>query len=327
MQIQNRTCSIVLERAERDSAKGLPEMEKKTEASYLNAGYRTTCHSVFPGVTLIYADACGQSGVSVKPDREHVIEMLHCREGRMECSFPTESCYIGPDDLLIARAGDISETLYFPRKHYRGISVRMDIDHMPECLSCLLDDVTVCPRRLAEKFCKDKSCFIARANPSVAHIFSELYSVPAEIQKGYFKVKILELLLFLSVLDTKQDEYDVRTLSRSQVALAKEVSRYLSEHMETRITLKGLTEHFHMSGTYIKTAFRTVYGISLYAYIRGQKMESAAYMLQHTDKSVLEIAGAHGYDNGSKFASAFRDVKGMLPSEYRSQNRDRQICV
>ena len=52
-----------------------------------------------------------------------------------------------------------------------------------------------------------------------------------------------------------------------------------------------------------------------------QKMESAAYMLEHTDKSVLQIAGEHGYDNGSKFASAFRQVKGMTPSAYRAAHR------
>ena len=46
-------------------------------------------------------------------------------------------------------------------------------------------------------------------------------------------------------------------------------------------------------------------------------MESAAYMLEYTDKTVLEIANCHGYDNSSKFAVAFRSVKGMSPTEYR----------
>ena len=48
-------------------------------------------------------------------------------------------------------------------------------------------------------------------------------------------------------------------------------------------------------------------------------MESAAYMLEHTDKSILEIANAHGYYNGSKFANAFRTVKGCNPKEYRKK--------
>lgn len=56
------------------------------------------------------------------------------------------------------------------------------------------------PGLLAEKFCCNGGGFAARSSPRAEHVFSELYSVPEEIRKGYFKVKILELLLFLSTL-------------------------------------------------------------------------------------------------------------------------------
>lgn len=55
-----------------------------------------------------------------------------------------------------------------------------------------------------EKFCANGGYFAARSSASVEHIFSELYSVPEEIRKGYFKVKVLELLLFLSALPTER---------------------------------------------------------------------------------------------------------------------------
>ena len=91
--------------------------------------------------------------------------------------------------------------------------------------------------------------------------------------------------------------------------------------MDDRFTLEQLSEYFHVSGTQIKTAFKAVYGVSFYSYIRTQKMESAAYMLEYTDKSILEISGEHGYDNASKFANAFKTVKGITPTEYRSRNK------
>ena len=198
--------------------------------------------------------------------------------------------------------------------------MRIDVDRAPNCLSCLLDDVNVKPQAIAEKFCGEKSCFIARSDPSVEHIFSELYSVPEEIKRGYFKIKILELLLFLSVLDTGENEID-SVYSAMQVDLAKQVSVYLTKNMDKRITLEQIARHFHVSGTHIKNIFKGVYGVSLYAYTRAIKMESAAYMLEYTDRTVTDIAGEHGYDNSSKFARAFREVKGMTPSEYRSKNK------
>lgn len=289
--------------------------------------YSMTVYQVFPGIQFIYSDAHIQSVrfEERKTTSDHIFEISHCREGRLECNVKGEFWYLSPGDIAIARTNSISRSSYFPLGHYHGITVRIDLEKTPKCLSCLLDDVTVRPKAIAEKFCGKKGGFLARANPSFEHIFSELYSVPAAIQKGYFKIKTLELLLFLSALDTEQDELGNRTYTKIQVDLAKEVSRYLMEHKNDRITLEQLSDRFHISGTHIKNTFKGVYGVSLGAYIRTQKMESAAYMLEYTDRSILDIANEHGYDNGSKFASAFRAVKGVNPAEYRNANCKKTI--
>ena len=90
--------------------------------------------------------------------------------------------------------------------------------------------------------------------------------------------------------------------------------------MDKRITLDQVSERFHVSGTQIKKSFKAVYGVSMYAFIRTQKMHSAAAMLKSTDFTILEIAGEYGYENGSKFAGAFKAVMGMSPNEYRIKN-------
>ena len=50
---------------------------------------------------------------------------------------------------------------------------------------------------------------------------------------------------------------------------------------------------------------------------------AAALMLKQTDHTVLDVAGRFGYDNGSKFAKAFRDVMGMSPKEYRQKEQQK----
>lgn len=281
----------------------------------------TVVHDVFPGIQLCYIGAHTSGSHAGAPPSPDVLEIHHCREGRMECRLGDKLCYMASGDLLIARAATLGRARQFPLQHYHGAVVRMDMRRTPRCLSCFLQDVTVQPEALAQRLCGQDGCFIARSDPAVAHLFAELYAVPPVIQKGYYKVKILELLLFLSVLDTGQDEFSRHALPSSQAELANKVSRYLMAHRDERIPLETLSARFAVSGTLIKNAFRAVYGIPLYAYIRAQKMESAAYMLEHTDKPVLQIAGEHGYDNGSKFANAFRQVKGMTPSAYRAAHQ------
>ncbi len=296
---------------------------KSNSADALNNGrYIADEYAVFPGISIVYYNSHTYRGVLKENDvnTKYVFEIFHCREGRMECSIADDFCYISPGDLLIAKTEQLSSSLYFPLRHYHGITIRIDISRTPKCLSCFLQDVAVQPEAIKEKFCGKKSYYIARSNLSVEHIFSELYAVPNEIRQGYSKIKILELMLFLSAYEIKSEKSDNCSVSPIQANLAKNAAKYLTENMYEKITLEQTANKFHVSATAIKTSFKSVFGVSFYAYIKTQKMESAAYMLEYTDKTVCEIANEHGYDNSSKFATAFRSVKGVSPTQYRAQN-------
>ena len=170
---------------------------------------------------------------------------------------------------------------------------------------------------LEMKFCSEKPYSIMRENISIEHIFSELYSVPENIRKGYHKVKVLELLLFLSGLEYKGESEERRYFSRSQVTAAKEAKKYLLAHLDEHITITELADMLGISSTSLKICFKGVYGDTINGYITNCKMQKAASLLKNTDKSVLEIAGIVGYNNGSKFAGAFRRVMNKSPNEYR----------
>ena len=283
--------------------------------------YESKEYEVFPGISIAYYNSHTQEACFERQNEDSdVLEIFHCREGRMECSVEEEFCYISPGDLLITKSGAMTGLLYFPLRHYHGITIRIDTKKTPKCLSCFLRDVAVQPKIIEEKFCKECKYFIARSNTSVEHIFSELYAVPKEIRQGYSKIKVLELMLFLSVFDIEKYKSSNATVSVHQVSLAKSIVEFLNKKMGEKITLQQLSQKFGVSATVIKNSFKAVYGVSFYSYIKTQKMESAAYMLEYTDKTVLEIANDHGYDNSSKFAVAFRSVKNMSPNEYRAKN-------
>ena len=108
--------------------------------------------------------------------------------------------------------------------------------------------------------------------------------------------------------------------SVAHASLAAAVRDYLDQHPEKRVTLAKLETVFHVSGTSIKSAYREAYGVSLYADTKRRKMLAAADALRNTTRTVLEIAGSLGYDNASKFATAFRSVHGVSPTEYREKS-------
>lgn len=110
---------------------------------------------------------------------------------------------------------------------------------------------------------------------------------------------------------------DGRCCSPAQFHLAESVCRYLLDHMDRHFTIPQLSAQFHTSPTQIKLCFRKVYDTPVYSYIRTQKMRHAAGQLAHSRRSILDIAGDYGYDNGGKFAAAFRQVMGLSPTRYR----------
>jgi len=208
----------------------------------------------------------------------------------------------------------------FPLCHYHGISICIDIDAAPDCLSCFLDDVNVCPGELAGRLCGKENCFIIRSQDYIEHIFSELYSVPESCKKGYYKIKILELLLVLGSVSPKKNSAPSLSLSKMQVDLAKKAASWLSENLDSQTTVAELSGRFHVSQTHLQNAFKGVYGVPVSSYIRILKMQSAALRLVHTDASILEIAAEFGYSNVGKFASAFHKIMGETPGEYRKMH-------
>ena len=277
-----------------------------------------TVYPVFSGIELVYYDVHMQScDINLAKEREMLI-ITHCQEGRIEFEYKNgEYLYLASGDLSIQKNTENIRHRYCPLSHYHGVSVAIDMNRVPRCFSCILDDVFVSPEELEMKFCSEKPYSIMRENISIEHIFSELYSVPENIRKGYHKVKVLELLLFLSGLEYKGESEERRYFSRSQVTAAKEAKKYLLAHLDEHITITELADMLGISPTSLKICFKGVYGDTINGYITNYKMQKAAALLKNTDKSVLEIAGIVGYNNGSKFAGAFRKVMNKSPNEYR----------
>lgn len=274
-----------------------------------------TSYPVFPGIDLIYNDIHADLQIKAPGKETGVFEINHCNEGRVEFEYGDVSCFLAPGDLSVSRPDAGVRQTRFPTGHYHGITVRIDTARAPDCLSCVLQGVDVNISSLEEKFCGNKPWFAARSSASIEHVFSELYRVPPQIRRGYFKVKILELIMFLSVLPVEANR---PSYSRTQVRLAQSISKYLLENTEERITVTDLSKHFGASSTMINTSFRGVYGMTPAAFLRAQKMHAAAELLRRSDRTVLDIANQFGYDNASKFAKAFRDVIGVPPNSYRA---------
>lgn len=225
----------------------------------------------------------------------------------MERQHESGHCFLAPGDLSVTLLSDAQGTARFPTGHYHGVTVTLDPKRAPDCLSCILQDVNVRPAMLAEKFCDRSGYFAARSSARVEHIFSELYQVPEAFRMGYFKVKILELLLFLSALELPAGR---RSYSGAQVLLARRAAEYLEQNAG------GLRHSFGACG-----AFRRLARAAL-GKLPGRLRHDARRVPARAENARRGGAPAHDRSDGAGHRRAVRlrqrqQIRKGLPKRHR----------
>ncbi|AOR25074.1 helix-turn-helix domain-containing protein [Clostridium taeniosporum] len=278
-----------------------------------------TVYKIFTGIELVYNEFEAATCLCDLPMYDNIIEINHCKEGREECILLDGSfLYMGEGDLSINMMSNHADTIGFPLKHYKGISVMIYMDEIVNEVPEILKDVNIDIYNLKEKFCSNDKCFIMRAKDKIEHIFSELYSVPESVQKAYFKLKVLELLVFLSIIDPSEEE-EKEYYSKDQVERIKEIKKFITENLQHRYTIEELAKMYCISPTTLKTYFKGVYGTSIASYIKEYRIKNAAISLRQTKNSIADVALSVGYESQSKFAAVFKKIMGISPLEYRKK--------
>ncbi|MDU2570492.1 MAG: AraC family transcriptional regulator, partial [Veillonella sp.] len=184
-------------------------------------------------------------------------------------------------------------------------------------LDALVTEARIDLTQLANRFCEHSDFgMMMEETEAVRQIFSSLYKVPDQIKGHYFKLKVIEIFLLLSIISTTNHEKR-SSYRKQQVDIVKAVNEYISTQFMKRITIDSLSDRFDIPTSTLKRCFKGVYGTTIHQYLKECRINAAKRLLQESDQSVLEIANAVGYENGSKFTSAFKESTGVTPSAYR----------
>ncbi len=284
-------------------------------------GYGTmVCHHLLPGIDLIFNEFHMSS--CFRPDfpSYNVLEINHCQKGGYACEFCDGTHLImGEGDLAVNRLSGIKAMdSYFPGKDYKGLCIIIDIDRASCSLKAFPQDVQVDLASFVARLCPAGNCFCSHASAGIQHIFSSLYDLSPDTVSGIFKLKVLELFLYLDHLADEEPQY-AQPVPAHYLGTMRHVECFLRENLDENIPLEKLCQRFGLGMTSLKQYFRTLYGCPPATYRKICRMQQAARLLRSTSATITEIAGRSGYENISKFSSAFKSVMGASPTEYRNQ--------
>ena len=285
-----------------------------------HAGTSISRHKVFDGIDLMFLDVKQETIQFYAKSHTKTFAINHCEEGRIECKFTSgDYLYMGPGDMSLGwhTHADYQHENYFPTKLFKGIVLLVDVEKAQPVLDALVAEARIDLTQLANRFCEHSDFgMMMEETESVRQIFSSLYNVPDQIKGHYFKLKVIEIFLLLSVISTANQEKR-SSYRKQQVDIVKAVNKYISTQFMKRITIDSLSDRFDVPTSTLKRCFKGVYGTTIHHYLKECRINAAKRLLQESDQSVLEIANAVGYENGSKFTSAFKEATGVTPSAYR----------
>ncbi|AHG65915.1 response regulator transcription factor [Advenella mimigardefordensis] len=103
------------------------------------------------------------------------------------------------------------------------------------------------------------------------------------------------------------------------------VMQYAQENLAEDLSLPKLSALVSMNKKRLNRAFNNICGCSAFEYIRDLRMRTAKHLLATTSLRTLTIAEDVGFSNAANFATAFLNVQGMTPSEYRRKTRQLRV--
>lgn len=98
---------------------------------------------------------------------------------------------------------------------------------------------------------------------------------------------------------------------------AKKAVVFIGRNFSQNITLSQVAEHVHLNPAYFSVLFKQTIGYSFKEYLNMVRIEESKRLLANTNSSIMDIAGACGFEGQSYFSKIFRKYTGMTPKQFR----------
>ncbi|MDK8191029.1 response regulator [Paenibacillus sp. UMB7766-LJ446] len=126
---------------------------------------------------------------------------------------------------------------------------------------------------------------------------------------------------------TKQTSESIRkadeqtSYSQEMIDGVKKAVMIMQNDLDQAFTASGLSQQLNISRSYFSQCFKDIMGKTFNDYSRYIRMEKSKEYLLNTNNTIFWIAERVGYTDEKYFSRIFRELTGLLPSEFRQLGR------
>ncbi|MFT3736642.1 MAG: AraC family transcriptional regulator [Rhodocyclaceae bacterium] len=137
------------------------------------------------------------------------------------------------------------------------------------------------------------------------------------LHKLYLESRALELITesFADLFAAPANADGITPRMRARIAdLCEWLDASLQEGTADELDLAAIARHAGLNASSLQQQFRAVQGLSIVAWLRGRRLDTARAALERDGLSVAQAAELAGYGSAANFATAFRKRFGHCPS-------------
>ncbi|MCQ2968842.1 MAG: helix-turn-helix domain-containing protein [Clostridium sp.] len=236
-------------------------------------------------------------------------EIVYIADGKAEYSIDMNTFTLEKGQLLVMEKGVLH-------------SITSDKEHPVDAWTCMIGNYKFCNNNEDVMLLSNKTFHIMHTGiheEFIKNTFKEMYNLCLNNNSTSHSIcDILATSLASLIYNLTPNEEEVTQNKNS--SFIRDVLVYISEHYTEKITLKKLSEVFHMSTGHISHSFTKEYGVSPINYAIDLRICDAKLMLINSDDSLVSIARKVGYDNPTHFTNIFTNRLNCSPTEYREHH-------
>jgi YesN/AraC family two-component response regulator len=116
-------------------------------------------------------------------------------------------------------------------------------------------------------------------------------------------------------------EDDGQRYSAEVRASIKKAVELIGDGLQEELHLPEVAHRVNMSRSYFSRCFHDLVGKTFNDYVRELRVERAKSLLKTTSRNIGWVAAQSGYPNEKYFGKVFRELTGVLPSEFRKMEK------
>ena len=242
-------------------------------------------------------------------------EVFFIKSGKLRIAFENETVELSENDLFIISPNIPHCTLNSKQAERKGVLLYFSIEK--NSLKTNLDLYGKISKLFSDKYVKSNK------NSEFGGTIDKIIGCVSQKTPYYTGVYLYEL--FLDILKHHNSAVALNTSATvshdSNMTRMNKIDFIFSNNFKNEISLEELAETLFLSKRQTSRIIKKYYGMNLRQLIVQMRMKKAGELLSKTDKNISVIASELGYDSLKGFYYIFKKYYGILPAEYRKQNK------